>query len=111
VLLVQSVDCLSVYGKEVGSSVLAYMLMTFVVTKSTQALPPCHSAFQHVKVPQCLHVSFVSVVLLGHIEWPIAVDDPGCQSVSLMWLHCANTAERIEVQLGLETLGDQGTLC
>jgi len=35
----------------------------------------------------------------------IAIDDPGiCQTV--MWLHLALTAERVNVLFGVETLGD-----
>jgi len=45
-----------------------------------------------------------------HEMWPIAIDNPGvCQSISLsVWLSFACgfilLAERIEVQLGVETL-------
>jgi len=39
----------------------------------------------------------------------IVIDDPGvCQSVIL--LHCTNTAERIEVLLGVRASRAQGTL-
>jgi len=46
--------------------------------------------------------------------WTIVIDDPGHLSVCLLCcltrLRCANTAERIEVLLGVaETLGDPET--
>jgi len=39
-----------------------------------------------------------------HEMQTIVIDDSGHLSVCITWLCCANTAERIEVLLGVETL-------
>jgi len=49
-----------------------------------------------------------------HETRTIAIDDPGrlstCMSHGFTRLRCANTAERIEVLLVVETLGDAGNI-
>jgi len=66
----------------------------------------CFSA-DVIQEPSC----FVIMHCRMHkMSWTIAIDDPECLSVCMlcgfMWLHCANTPERIKVLLVMETFGD-----